>query len=329
MSVPQAQETAAATAAAVTPPPTPAPHAAAAPKEPAGCENCQAPMSGPYCAQCGQKHGHAIHSVWHFLREMTEDLSHADARLWRTLGALLARPGALTREFLEGHRVRYLPPLRLYLVVSLVFFLLAEIAPHQTQAPEAGPGETPKLLAGPQGAGGEGPMTSSEVDRICHDMVSGTQGIGSRFGLTESRLQGSCHRMLADRETWYGVFLHNMERALFVLLPLLALFAWGLYWRPRHYYVEHLLFFLHNHACFFVLQAFSILASLVLPRGISDLLELAVWLYIPWYLYRSMRRVYGQGRLLTLAKCLALGVAYTLGGIGLLLGTAIYTAVRL
>ena len=52
-------------------------------------------------------------------------ISHTDSRLWRTLAALLLRPGYLTREFLAGRRARYLPPVRLYLVISLVFFLWA------------------------------------------------------------------------------------------------------------------------------------------------------------------------------------------------------------
>ena len=59
----------------------------------------------------------ALHQV------ATEDLTHADSRLWRTLAALLFKPGHLTREFLAGRRARYLPPVRLYLVLSVLFFL--------------------------------------------------------------------------------------------------------------------------------------------------------------------------------------------------------------
>ena len=94
---------------------------------PAGtaCANCGARLVGRYCSECGQRHhDHPVHDFWHFISEALEDLTHADSRLWRTLSALLFRPGLLTREFLEGRRVRYLPPVRLYLVVSLVFFII-------------------------------------------------------------------------------------------------------------------------------------------------------------------------------------------------------------
>ena len=64
-----------------------------------------------------------VHTLSHFAAEAFESLTHADSRVWKTLGYLLARPGLLTREFLDGRRARYLPPFRLYIVISLVFFL--------------------------------------------------------------------------------------------------------------------------------------------------------------------------------------------------------------
>src|SRR5687768_18420722 len=60
----------------------------------------------------------------HFAGEAFESITHADSRLWRTLGFLLAKPGRLTREFFDGRRAAYLPPFRLYLVISVAFFLL-------------------------------------------------------------------------------------------------------------------------------------------------------------------------------------------------------------
>src|SRR5580765_7609777 len=111
----------------------PAPLAALAPAGPAStarvspqlCENCGNEVTQRFCGACGQRREPPVHSLWHFSRVATEDLTHADSRLWRTLGALLFRPGKLTAEFLAGRRARYLPPVRLYLVVSVAFFLVA------------------------------------------------------------------------------------------------------------------------------------------------------------------------------------------------------------
>ena len=54
-------------------------------------------------------------------------ISHADSRLWRTLRALLFRPGYLSQQFLAGRRARYLSPFRLYFVLSVLFFLMVSI----------------------------------------------------------------------------------------------------------------------------------------------------------------------------------------------------------
>ena len=91
------------------------------------CANCHALAQGEYCAACGQRHEPHIHTVTHFAGEAFESISHADSRLWRTLWYLLARPGFLTREFFAGRRVSYLPPFRLYLVISVLFFLVAGV----------------------------------------------------------------------------------------------------------------------------------------------------------------------------------------------------------
>src|SRR5688572_23361740 len=88
------------------------------------CANCHALLSGEYCGNCGQRHEPQVHSVKHFAAEAFESITHADSRLWRTLWFLLAKPGRLTSEFFAGRRARYLPPFRLYLVLSILFFLV-------------------------------------------------------------------------------------------------------------------------------------------------------------------------------------------------------------
>ena len=93
------------------------------------CANCGVALAGLYCHACGQRHEPHIHSIGHFLAEAAESVTHADSRLWRTLLPLLFRPGFLTVEFFAGRRARYLPPIRLYLVLSVALFLVAGALP--------------------------------------------------------------------------------------------------------------------------------------------------------------------------------------------------------
>ena len=92
----------------------------------------------------------------------------------------------------------------------------------------------------------------------------------------------------------------------------------ALYPLARRYYVEHLLFFVHFHAFFFLILVLMILlgrlnAMLPIPEAIGVLGIVAASFYIPVYLFISMRRVYGQGRWITAFKYVILSVAYFIG----------------
>src|SRR6059058_791310 len=88
------------------------------------CENCAAPMAGPFCAQCGQ---HAVdyrRSFRHIIVDVLDSFLNFESKFFATIGWLIARPWHLTNQFLAGRRVRYVHPLRLYLLVSILFFFV-------------------------------------------------------------------------------------------------------------------------------------------------------------------------------------------------------------
>jgi len=335
------------------------------------CLNCGTELRGQYCGNCGQRASNRLISLWELTRDAFGDLFEIDSRLWRTLIPLLIRPGTLTKDYLEGRRARYMPPFRMYLVLSVVFFVVAffdprddlsvlfepepepvaeeQDEPTQEALDEAGE-KIDKLIA-------EGRL-SEEQARKAREAVSDEPkftlygddlegGFNVRFDeetgkctasgqdqlpewlrkrLTPERLEGICERVAADEgKTLGALLLDNIPVALIVLLPFMALVLKGLYPLSRRYFVEHLLFFVHFHAFFFLILTLQILfsrvASLVfIPEPISLLVIVAASFYIPVYLYKAMRRVYGQGHLLTLTKYIALSVAYIVGAIVTLLG---------
>ena len=290
------------------------------------CENCGAPVAGRYCGACGQRLEAPVQSLWHFTRLATEDLTHADSRLWHTLRALLFKPGHLTREFLSGRRARYLPPVRLYLVLSVAFFLVAGAVQTKfavvefDDKPVSGkaalvekldeaPALKPKAAETPQ----------QFADRVCGD----ANYEGPWADTLRPLVQKVCRKSIADNAHVQQAFMHNMPRAMFIFLPLLAGLMMLMYWRPRHYYVEHLLLFVHNHAVAFLVLG----VVLLLDKVAADIpgLNFAVFLYFTWYMYRSMRVVYGQGRALTLSKLALLGFFYLVFASLMLAATSIYS----
>lgn len=91
------------------------------------CANCGSSLAGQYCASCGQRHRARMISVFELGRDVFEDIFRWDSRVWRSLRPLLLSPGKLTNEYLDGRRTYYTPPLRMYFVLSIMFFLLTSL----------------------------------------------------------------------------------------------------------------------------------------------------------------------------------------------------------
>lgn len=92
----------------------------------AQCPNCNTKLTAKanFCPSCGQENHDLKVPIGHLLYEFVESIFHIDTKLWATTKAIFTRPGLITRDFLEGRRARYVPPARLYIFVSFVFFLL-------------------------------------------------------------------------------------------------------------------------------------------------------------------------------------------------------------
>lgn len=88
------------------------------------CSNCQSSLDGEYCSNCGQRNLDLEKPIWSLVGAVISETFEVDGRAASTVRTLFRHPGMLTSEFLAGRRVAYSPPLRLYLVFSIVFFLL-------------------------------------------------------------------------------------------------------------------------------------------------------------------------------------------------------------
>jgi hypothetical protein len=241
------------------------------------------------------------------MAEATEVITHADSRVWNTLLPLLIRPGFLSREFFAGRRARYLQPFRLYLILSVAFLLLARLLDHGTPIVQ---------------------VNTSKVDsKSC--MTMQTDLAGARW--LRPRLIAACQKIATQGAGELSQStVRNLGRAMFIFLPLMALFMKLLYWRPRRYYLEHLLLLLHNHAFVFLWMSLYLLAMHWLQSsGWQTALSLAMGGYLLRYLYRSMRAFYAQSRLQTLLKFTLLLMVYLACGMMLFMATALFSAVTL
>ena len=321
------------------------------------CLNCGTRLRGQYCGSCGQRARSKLISLWELIADAFGDLFELDSRLWKTLLPLLLKPGHLTRDYLSGKRARFMPPFRTYLVLSLLFFLVAFFDPIADldldvpdESPATGQGSDAEaarqqlldeLAAAGIEIGGENvppevaaqlaeagnktvdiglTVNGTTIDSDCVVTADDLEDVPAvlRAVITPQRVSHICRRLNEEPSQLIDNLLDNVPAALIVLLPLMALVLRMLYPLSRHYYVEHLLFFIHFHAFLFLLLTLQVLLSRLgglpfVPDVAVVLVIIAASLYQPVYLFIAMRRVYLQGFFLTLLKFLVLIAAYFAG----------------
>ena len=248
----------------------------------------------------------------------------------------MRKPGELTREFIAGRHQLYIPPFRLYLAVSILYFALSALLPdadlfgidtagEPVLAPVTVkiPGELKRELAA-EGVPMERVAGAPGTGDSCQVSLFGDQPNSTPFERTLAR---ACEQMKRDGGKLFAErFAATAPKLMFLFLPLMAGVALLFYWRPRRLYAEHLVLFLHNHAFTFLLLGFTAILNEVAEfkfpgAGLLNLVMFLLWCWLPFYVYRSMRVVYGNGRLLTLLKFFAISTIYVvLLGITLMAG---------
>ena len=371
---PAAAASPAAVPAATAPPPVtasapadaPAPVATTLPAAPPQrvCLDCGAPLEGKYCVACGQRAQLRNLSLPSLTHDAIQDFVDVDSRAWITLRALLFRPGFLTNEFLHGRRTRYLPPFRLYLVLSLVFFVVLSCKPS-SEALVVGTDAAGKPAAVVTGADPEALREAMEdlnrelgaksaadpkaqaaakaamaVGQAAADpdsgLMAGADCEDMRWDAAgkdwfEPRMKSLCEHLKGVSKRQFGrELLRNVPKMMFLFLPLLAFVNLVLYAFRHRKYVEHLLFYVHFHAFAFLLLALNMLVGLVfgwvgLPF-IAGMVTFAAMIYLFVALYKSMRTVYGQSGLMTTFKYIVIVMAYGFFSLITLIATTAYTA---
>jgi hypothetical protein len=107
-------------------------------------------------------------------------------------------------------------------------------------------------------------------------------------------------------------FLHSFPKILFLSLPFFALILKFVYVRRKQFfYTSHGIFTIHLYCSTFILMLITIISSKLqdaIPwkwlQIILVILNVAVIIYMFIYLYKAMRKFYGQGRFKTFVKYL-------------------------
>lgn len=285
------------------------------------CLNCGAPLTGPFCAQCGQRDVPPYPSVRELVTDAFWELSGWDGRFGATVRALLAHPGKLTTEFLEGRRVRYVSPLRLYLVASLAYFLVAAAAPNLEPASRT------------IDAAGININVTSGVQRVTEaERQAKTGGLTpaqrdealAKIDRAPAIMRPVLRRGLTDPKGLQRGLLESMPRVLFALVPVFAAIL-AIFYRRRKY-PEHLYFSLHAHAFVFVALTLGEIAKFTHVNAVASTVGGLASLWIVVYGVKALRHVYRGALGATIAKAAGAGLLYAIVGSAAMIGLVYWAA---
>lgn len=281
--------------------------------EVARCVSCGAGLSTRFCGECGEKRPEpSDHTIRHVLGELADQFLSLDGRAMRTMRALVTRPGLLTAEYLAGRRQPYSKPLSLFLLLNVLFFLAA---PYLQLIQY----DLPSYIRSPP-----------EGVRVV-PMVRAKLGVRPTFdGSTESR-RAYVQRAESYSRSFNDALDKNRQSLLIFLVPAVALVVMGLQIRRGRTYVEHLVFSLHSVTWMLLLllvlvpllgrplvehvlgpaaEAFASVDARQIEEVLDDSLALFIALAFAGYLSIALRRVYGDGRWIAVAKAVVLSAAF-------------------
>ena len=309
------------------------------------CEDCGAELHGRYCSNCGQVAVDYHRSFRHVVADVAESFLNWDSKFTKTLLLLVIYPGWLTNQFVAGRRTRYLHPLRLYLLVSIVFFLCVRLAPIQTR-PMVAADMTPKDRAEVEEAMKNPAIPALVREEVLKSVAERTKTPASKkAGPARSaefhrrrprRLLGPTHRRKqlddgsspswlkrrvkekigphgSNAQLLIKTLRDNISTMMLFCIPLFALVLKILYLRQRRFYIEHLVYALHIHSFFYIAVVLTVFSAMAASHWAPALEGPLVWLCvlaIVAQVFLSIRQVYRQRWFVTTFKFFFGGFIY-------------------
>ncbi len=275
------------------------------------CLNCDKEIGDSnYCPHCGQLNTNKHVKLKYFVEDFLGDYLTFDSKFFRSFVPLITKPGFLTNEYSRGKRVNYILPLRLYIFVVFIFFLMFSVKmSFSDSSVVSGTKNSRENIAdlisdySPEAVVDSDKLSAISkkykvIERVQKEDINITGALGNssiiRFfenkiiKLAESsQIEGGGQLL--------GKFFDQIPKTLFLLLPFFALVLKLIYIRRKILYVKHLVFALHTHTIIFLIAMLGVLFENLWVRLFFCFLGFV-------YIFMAFRKVYGQSVLKTLLK---------------------------
>ena len=293
------------------------------------CLNCDQALSGEnFCPNCGQLNNCAKPTFKQLFYEALENLFAFDSKFYLSIWPLMVKPGQLSLDVVKGQRVKFLPPIRLFLLVTIIMLALNSLTDrfsrswndieHLKQTDES------VFVTNADSTSGSNDLQltfnddsdGNSLEKIYQYVVKHPDG-SLEEGLKNLKLPNtfwnrffysSFLKLTIMRAADFKQYiLSNFLLILLLFVPLVALLLKTLYfYKKEYYYVDHFIFSLHTQTALFVF----VIAQIMLSWFFTDWIYVVVFVGFPIYLFFALKRFYKQKKGYTLINYLVLNAAF-------------------
>lgn len=311
------------------------------------CLNCRYVVELKFCPNCGQENTDSRKTFHHLFIHFFEDLTHYENAFWKTIRNLLFKPATLTKEYLSGKRLSYLAPVRLYIFISFITFLLIAMFPVKINENS---NNSKKELNTQIAKAAQELNIKKEDDKYFHFLNMKKIDSVQKYGKEENKLNITSYWFaekaahVTEKYTKKEIFtkfaesfFHNLPKILFIIMPFFAFFLWLFHNKKKWYYFDHGIFTLHYFS--FLLLIFLVMFIIDRVVGlfgkdnplniISTITSITGTIWMCYYFYPAHHRFYGESRIVSFVKSVLLFIINSLFILFLLTIYVLYTFINI
>ena len=269
------------------------------------CPNCGTLAADNYCPHCGQETHLHKETFWGLVMHFIGHYFHYDSKFWQTIKALWFSPGKLTVAYVNKQRMRYIPPISLYIFISAVYFLLSITFHHEKD-------KVKRVTTLGSSAAAVHSLRSS-LDSLDKDedmqvaVAQDSSGISRFFSSKSEKIKaehGNINKFFREQLN------HNYPKIFFFMIPVMALILKLLFVRRKTaFFVDHAIFSLHFHSFWF---SSLLLTVFPVPLAVTSILQLLLFVLAAIYMTIALHKVYNIKWFRSVVYTFTIGLGYAL-----------------
>ena len=219
------------------------------------CPNCNNEFKKDlnFCPHCGQKNKEIKLGIKYLVDDFLAGSFNIDSKFFLTFRFLITKPAFLTKEFLEGKRAKYLTPIRVYLLVSLVFFTILSFTEGGISYNDQDQDDNIPVIFNESSTDSLDIVNDSTIEKTENfDLSFGTDSTDNEsfMGVDLNKLKTFTTKK--GRKAFKEKFNEYISVSMFFVMPIAALFLFWFFGKGT-YYFEHLIFLIHLQSLIFLI----------------------------------------------------------------------------